>query len=253
MVARTVTVRIQHTSLQFSDSKAQHVHDVNKIFTRAVDRSIWACSGTEAGGGDNHDLRDALIRSAHVHDFFLNSNPNGEWVALNKRFLTNFDQGFAGPFVPAEGGKGGHSARGVVWASGKALHGHLGRLCFGSCHYLTDRSEEKNNQTNLAIVKGIGAWGRTHGKGSGVVFIGADANTNDRTQDVFMGRPFTTIADELKKWPATHGANVIDVIASYDHDGRVVARAYQVYSDKEFSLYTDHNLLHAVYEITENG
>jgi hypothetical protein len=103
-------------------------------------------------------------------------------------------------------------------------------------------------------VKGIGNWARAKGKGNAIVFLGSDTNTNDRRNDVFNGRPLTSIADELKKWPATLGKTTyIDVIASYDHDGRVKAKSYQVLDDKEFPLNSDHYLLDAVYEVSERA
>lgn len=245
-----VVVRIQHTSMQYSDSAQQHLHDAKAVFDRAVARKIWACTGTESGAGKNHDLRDALVRAAQEHDFFILAHGQGEWVALNRRYLSGIVSGFAGPFIEAQGGRGGHAARGVTWASGVA-EAKLGRITVGSCHYLTDRSERAQGESNQALIRGIAQWGREAGKGSGVAFLGGDVNTNDRSQDVFGGRPFTTIADELRTWPATHGRSIIDMVASYDHDGRVKALRYQVLNDKEFMLYSDHNLLHAVYEITE--
>jgi hypothetical protein len=192
-----------------------------------------------------------LIKQAQVHDFYIYAHPQGEWVALNKRYLQGFTKGFAGPFVPAQGGRGGHAARGVTWVSGESRTGNLGKITVGSCHYLTDRSEAAHDQSNAPIVQGIAKWGREKGMGKDVVFIGADTNTNDKALDVFSGKPFTTIADELKKYPPTHGRRVIDIIASYDADKRVKAKAYTVAGDKDYPLYSDHDLLHAVYEVAE--
>ena len=244
--------------MQFSDSNAQHAKDAMLVFDRAVDKSIWACTGTEAGGSkSNHDLRDALIREAGKHEFFIFSHPLGEWVALNKRFLENFEKGFEGPFIKGTTGlkasQGAHSGRGVAWASGTAKGKRLGRITVGSAHYLTNRSEAVSG-SNDRMVKGINAWATKHGKGNGVVFLGADVNTNDKRRDVFNGRPLTTIADELKKWPATmESGAVIDIVASYDHDGRVKAKSYDVLDDREYKLNTDHYLLQATYEITERA
>jgi hypothetical protein len=78
----------------------------------------------------------------------------------------------------------------------------------------------------------------------------------DDKVDVFNGQPFTTIADELHKHPKTHGLDirhgtVIDVIASYDGDQRVSAKAYHVADDSDLMLHTDHFLLEAVYSVQE--
>ena len=226
---RVIPVRIQHTSMQFSDSKMQHQHDAKAVFDRAKDKGVWACTGTEAGAGrSNHDLRDALISEAGKHGFYMQAHPEGDWVALNKTYLENFEKGYAGPFIKGTTGKsasqGAHAARGVSWASGTAKGARLGRITVGSAHYLTNRSEAVSG-SNQRLINGINNWAREKGKGNGIVLFGADVNTNDKRQDVFNGKPLTTIADELKKWPSTHeGGAMIDVIASYDHDGRVKAK-----------------------------
>ena len=245
-------VRIQHTSMQFSDSHLEHAHDARVLFDRAVNKGVWACTGTEAGVlKHDQDLHDALVHQAKAHDFFINAHGSGEWVAVNRRYLTRCARGFAGPFISSRGGSGAHTARGVAWVAGTAKHADLGRLTFGACHYLTDRSEAIAG-SNTPIIRGVNTWARTKGRGTRVVFLGADVNTNDKAKDAFAGHPMVSIADELKKWPATHeGGTVIDVIASYSHDKRVHAKAYQVANDSQFKLYSDHYLLDAIYEIDE--
>lgn len=249
-------VRIQHTSMQFSDSQAHHKADAKKVFDRAADKDVWAMTGTEAGvNRKNHDLHDALVKEAKDHGFYLMAHDSGEWVALNRKHLTSLDKGFAGPFIKGTSGvgvaEGAHAPRGIAWASGTAKSFKLGRLTFGSAHYLTNRSEAVSG-SNQPLIDGINAWAREKGKGVNVVFLGSDTNTNDKRTDVFNGKPLTTIADELKKWPPTLGTTTyIDVIASYDHDGRVAARSFNVFNDQAFPLATDHYLLDAVYEVSE--
>lgn len=247
-----VVVRIQHTSMQFSDSVGQHKHDAKAVFDRAVAKGVWAMTGTEGGG---KSLHSALVAEAKSHGFYINAHKDGEWVALNPKYLTGFEKGFAGPFIPGTKGlkaaQGAHSPRGVAWASGKAKNYKLGRLTFGSAHYLTNRSEAVSG-SNDRLVRGISEWAKKHGAGVNVVFLGADTNTSDKRQDVFNGKPLTSISDELKKWPSTMpSGGKIDIIGSYDHDGRVKAKSYTVLDDKEFFLATDHYLLDATYEITE--
>ena len=251
-----VVVRIQHTSMQFSDSVGQHKHDAKAVFDRAVKRNIWAMTGTEAGAGrSNHDLRDALIAEAKRHGFYIQAHKDGEWVALNRKYLESFEKGYEGPFIKGTTGlkaaQGAHGPRGVAWASGKAIGHKLGRITVGSAHYLTNRSEAVSGSNN-PLINGIAAWAKKAGAGANVVFLGADTNTSDKRQDVFNGKPLTSISDELKKWPATMpSGGKIDIVGSYDHDGRVKAKAYTVLDDKEFFLNTDHYLLEASYEITE--
>jgi hypothetical protein len=58
----------------------------------------------------------------------------------------------------------------------------------------------------------------------------------------------TSLADELKAWQNTgHGS--IDVIASYDQDGRVKGKYWRVLDDSEFKLNTDHWLCEGGYEV----
>ena len=254
----TVRVRIQHSSMQFSDSVGQHQHDAKAVFDRAVNRGVWALTGTEAGAArSNHDLHDALIKEAKSHGFYLNAHKDGEWVALNKEYLESFEKGFEGPFIKGTTGlkaaQGAHGPRGVAWASGRAVGHRLGRITVGSAHYLTNRSEAVSG-SNDRLVNGISNWARGAGKGQNVVFLGADTNTSDKLRDVFNGKPLTSISDELKKWPATMpSGGKIDIVGSYDHDGRVKAKSYTVLDDKEFFLNTDHFLLEATYEITERA
>lgn len=249
-------VKIQHTSMQFSDSAASHRSDANKVFKRARDKDVWLMSGTEASySRTNHSLRDALIAAAKEYGFYINPHKEGEWVAMNRKFLGNFTKGFAGPFIPGTTGlkasQGAHSARGVAWASGTAKEFKLGRLTIGSAHYLTKRSIQVSG-SNQRLINGISNWAREKGQGSAVVFLGADTNMNDKRTDVFNGKPLKTIADELKKWPPTMGTSTyIDVIASYDHDGRVRPKSFNTFTDQEFPLATDHYLLEAVYEVSE--
>ena len=151
-------VKIQHTSMEFSDSKLQHEHDAKAIFDRAVLKGVWACTGTEAGANkSNHDLRDALIKEARAHDFYMHAHPNGDWVAVSRAKMKDFKKGYDGPFIPAKGGKasqGSHAARGIAWVQAVPQEGDLGKLTFGSVHYLTDRSEKASHTSNEPLVHG---------------------------------------------------------------------------------------------------
>jgi hypothetical protein len=71
---------------------------------------------------------------------------------------------------------------------------------------------------------------------------------DDRKTDTFFVAPMTSAWDELDKYENT-GHGPIDVIASYDHDGRVKAKYIRALDDKEFSLHTDHFLIEAGFDV----
>lgn len=255
-----VRIRIQHNSMQFSDDRDQHAHDAKVVFDFATNNDVWAVTGTESGSSpSNHDLRQLLIDQAHAHNWFGYFHKWGDWVALNRRFLHRFDHGYMGPFIPGTHGlspaQGAHSPRGITWAQGEAKSANLGLMTFGAAHYLTAGSM-KVSGSNQRLVNGIGKYGHEHGGGKKLVFFDADANEHDDQVDVFRGKPFTTIADELHKHPKTHGkdkqhGSAIDIISSYDHDGRVTGKSYRVLDDSDLHLYADHFLLLADYNVRE--
>ena len=255
-------VVIQHNSMQFSDSPDAHRHDAKVVFDTATDTKAWAVTGTESGDSrSNHDLRDFLVEEAHDHEFYIFAHKYGEWVALNRRYLKGFEHGYDGPYIKGSVGidaaHGAHAPRGVTWVSASPIKFNLGLMSFGAAHYLTKPSMAASHVTNEPLVRGIAAWGVRHGNGPGKIAIFcADTNMDDLHRDVFMGKPFTSISDELGKHPATHGANIahgakLDVIASYDFDGRVKAKSYTVWDDSKVKLYADHFMLHGVYSVAE--
>ena len=125
-----------------------------------------------------------------------------------------------------------------------------GQVSVGVSHYMTHgrKPSDEYYNANTKLTRAIGEWGKEHGKGRKLAFYAADANIVDRTDDVFRGAPFTTLADELKDHQNTgHGA--IDVIASYNADKRVKGTYWRVLDDKEFPLTTDHFLCEGGFEV----
>lgn len=261
MTAGTVDVVIQHNSMQFSDDRDQHEHDVNVVFDLAVDTGSWMIGGTEAGDiSRKHDLHDLIIDIGEGHDFYVFAHKYGEWVALNKRYMHNFGHEYMGPFIEGTHGisapQGAHSPRGVTVGYGEARQHSLGQLAFAEAHYMTHRSEAVSG-SNEPLYKGIAEYGRMYGSAHKKAFMCADANERDDHVDVFHGRPFTTISDELNKKFKTHGINThrgtqIDYIASYDSDGGVKGKEFEVWDDSDHKLFSDHFILHAVYGVKES-
>ena len=239
----TSPLTFQHTSLQFSDSDAQMASDVERIFTRG--RHIL--SGTEAGGEQAKPLPRLLASAAlkHGYRFFLGK---GDWVAVSAEVIdANLEIGYT-PVIESEDGVGPHGDRGIAWMSWD--NKQLGHITMGVGHYLTHGAKpgEPNYVLNLGYAEAIGAWARTAGAGAGIVFYAGDQNVIDRDQDTFFGSPLTSAWDETAHWENTGHGN-IDVIASYDADGRVEASYIRARDDKSFHLHTDHYLVEAEYRV----
>lgn len=122
----------------------------------------------------------------------------------------------------------------------------IGEINVGAGHLLTHgrKPGEPNWRYNVRFTNRIGAWGREAGRGRGLAFFHADFNIVDRTQDVFIGEPFTTVADDTKHWENTGHGN-IDAIAKWDADGRTEWNRVRVLDDSELHLFTDHFLMEA--------
>lgn len=76
----------------------------------------------------------------------------------------------------------------------------------------------------------------------------ADDRNNEPQGDTFFGQPLTSAWDELNRHESTGHGN-IDVIASYNKDGRVKALDIVALDDKEFFLHTDHFLVEATFQV----
>jgi len=246
---RVTTVRVGHTSMQFSDSGAQKKSDAKRIFARAVQRKLSWLTGTEAGMGHSADLRRALKKEAENTDYRF-TVASDVWIAVRKDLILpkTWKRGFI-QTLEANTGSKTFSDRGICWAQFETAR--LGQVSVGVAHYMTDgrKPGDEYYNANTKLTRAIGEWGKIHGKGKAICFFHGDANIPDRDMDVFRGQPFTTLADELKRWQNT-GHGPIDFIASYDADGRVKGKAWNVLDDKEFHLFTDHFACEGTYEVS---
>lgn len=156
------------------------------------------------------------------------------------------------PVLTSREGVGPHGDRGISHVSWKDKD--LGEIHVGAAHYLTKgrKPGEPNWPLNVRFTNRIGAWGREAGAGRGLAFFHADFNMVDRTQDVFVGEPFTTVADDTRHWENTGHGN-IDGIAKFDGDGRTDWTRVRVLDDKELHLFTDHFLMEAWANIRKLG
>lgn len=237
-----VPLDAMHVSMQFSDSKRQKVADAQAIFDRAVRRKVHWITGTEAG---QEDLRTALRDAAATHGYrFTEFKSN--WIAVVKTAVakgTWKTEDFT--IVPNDltVGAGHDTSLTVVQFDHEPVGSQVTVMC---SHYprfgrpdAKDPVYRVNLEWNKKTADFIGEKAKEYGKGKSLVFYGGDQNIPDTHSDTFLGNPLTSLADELHEYPST-GHGPIDVIASYDNDGRVTGRYWRALSDKKFPLNTDH-------------
>jgi len=239
MVESGITIDVMHCSMQFSDRTPQKKSDAAKILERADRRKVWWITGTEAGAGASTDLRAALEKECKAHNFRFHV-AGDTWIAVNRDMIEpkSYDRG-ATKILDSSQGVGRHSDRMLTWAS--FTNPLVGKVSVACCHYLLQGSKpgDVNYALNKKIATTIGDWGKKAGAKAALAFYGGDQNIQDRSLDTFLGAPFTSLADELGKYEST-GHGQIDVIASYNHDGRVKGKYWRALDDKEFPLNTDH-------------
>ena len=247
---QTTNVPMAHVSMQFSDTEAQMTKDADRLFARAQKQGMWWVTGTEAGGAS--PLKGILREAAGRYGYRLFA-PSGTdaWIAVRKEVMVGkkWDAGYE---KVVDGKAGKFTDKGPVWVT---FDTRLGTISVIACHYLTKgrpsaSSPEfrQNVQINQELALAIGAKTKELGAGKAIVFYGGDQNIVDRLDDTFFGEPLTSCWDELRRWENTGHGN-IDVIASYDRDGRVVCKAAQALDDTEFHLFTDHFWVQAVYQV----
>jgi hypothetical protein len=267
-------IRLAHASLQFSDNDKQHTADIEKLFGRAVDLRYAWITGTEAGPGAGNTGSELLrVGKAAGYRMWVPevqgkgvARHTDSWIAVRENLITgNWKRGYDNVIPgsaqledelpePLKGKRWG--PKGLVHVSFDSLP-RIGHVSVGAAHYLTDarRPSSQYWEWNEKLGRHVTAWAREVGKGKALAFYGGDQNmadskNNEPQGDTFFGGPVTSIADELKTWQNT-GHGPIDVIASYDGDGRVKPLRWNVLDDKEFFLHTDHFLCEAVYEVKE--
>src|SRR4051812_46787852 len=84
---RGMRVRIQHTSMQFSDTTAHKKADAHRIFARAAQEKVAWCTGTEAGQQASSDLRVALAKEAKAAGYKFTVIAD-LWIAVRKDLIT---------------------------------------------------------------------------------------------------------------------------------------------------------------------
>lgn len=244
-------VPVAHASMQFSDTREQMQVDAEKLFRRQRDREAWWMTGTEAGAGN--PLGGILAAVGADYGYRVH-RARDVWVAVARERIErgSWRVGYEHA-IDASEGVGKHTDKGVGWASFESVD--VGRVTVGCAHYLTKGRPgapapyRVNLEENRRLARVIGDWADEHGKGKALVFYQGDQNIVDRTSDTFLGQAdLTTSWDELGKWQNTGHGN-IDVLASYDRDGRVSARSVRALDDRKFFLHTDHFLVEGDFDV----
>lgn len=244
-------LRFQHSSMQFSDPEPQQRQDVHDLFTEGTAHPIK--TGTEAGPdkpGTNANralLREFAREFNHTLAFFRDN-----WIAVDRRIIVPGSYSAGSVFVADhdETVGPGHDS-GFVHVAFNHVDRTVGGIAVAACHYPTKGRTPKdpNYKINKRYADYLGRWAKRAGRGTDLAFVAGDFNMPwGARQDVFFNNPLTSAQDELHKIENT-GHGPIDGIASYDHDGRVSARAVNVLTDREFPQHSDHFVVRASFNI----
>jgi hypothetical protein len=244
---KAVRVHVMHQSMQYSDTKAQQLEDADKLFARAKSRGVWWVTGTEANQPEDSAN---FKKGAEDHGYRYFHKGGDVWVAVDPLVASNFQSAFT---MVIPGKAGSYPNRGVLRVSFSNVE--LGRINVLACHYNLSGPQHPHApgaKQNPVLAAEIAKQAERYGQGSGLVFYGGDQNLRDEKPgvDTFYGKPLTSAWDELKHYEPTHaGAETIDVIASYNKDGRVKAAYIRALPDSKFKLNTDHFLVEAGFDV----
>lgn len=241
-------LKVQHTSLQFSDNKEMQKHDVRQLFKSGRDYPIK--TGTE-GGPETHSF-DYLhyIGKEFNHAIHV---VRGNWIAVDRRIIKKGSLKKDDVFV-VRNDKVVGKMHDRVLATVEFDHQdpRMGHIGVGCAHYPTKGREKSdpNNDVNELYAEKIAGWMKETAEGQDIAFVHGDFNMVDSAprQDWSFGENWTSMADELKAWEDT-GHGPIDGFASYDLDGRVKPKKFQVFKDNRIKMYSDHYVVRGEWEI----
>ena len=252
-------VSCAHASLEFSLSPAQHTHDIEAIFAHESARDAKWITGTEAGRAANNTAKELTrIGKAHGYTVFVPKAGTDCWVAVAEDFIGGeWKTGYTKVIDSSRksGDPHHYCEKGVVWV--QFFSTTYGTISIAAAHHLTAgaatdagrATDPVNHQAaNMRLSHAIGDWATEHSSRRNLAFFGGDTNMRDKDTDVFFGAPLTTLWDELNVHENTGHGN-IDVIASCDHDGRVVGKSCHALDDKEIQLDGDHFLVDGAFYV----
>lgn len=249
MTTSSSVLKMQHSSLQYSDTRKQIFEDIEKLFARGKQFPIK--TGTEAGPETFND--DALRKFAKEFNHVLHI-VRGNWIAVDRRIIKPGTVKRNSVFVSLNDEVFGRT-HDLIFPTLAFTHAdiRIGRISQASVHYATkgQTKNDPNYDINKLYAKRIGEWMRGASRGTYLSFVNGDFNMNDKlpSQDWAFGGHFTSMADELKAWGNT-GHGPIDGFASFDRDGRVTPKRFLPLSDIKFPLHTDHYLCRGTWTVS---
>ena len=246
-------IHLIQASMLYSLSLQRKEKDVEKIFARAASRGVAVVGGTEFADDASRALLRRVAKS-YGYRTFHNKGRDDVWICIEKDFIKGKVTKQWDLIVPQDEGFGKKGPRGLLQVH--LEDSEIGPVTFAEAHLLTKGRPDgpaymrQNLALNRRFTRAIGAAAKEHGKGKRLFFYLGDQNIVDRDNDTFLGEPLTSSWDELEKWENTGHGN-IDVIASYDKDGRVSARYCRALNDAEFPLHGDHFLVESGFDVKQ--
>ena len=248
----TTLLRMQHTSLQYSDPTRQQREDINDLFEQG--KSFPIKTGTEGAsdkGSDNMNhpfLREFAKEYNHVIHIVRDN-----WIAIDREIIRPGTLVKGDVFLVSNDDMVGHGHdRVMATVEFDHVDKGVGHMSLGAVHYPTKTRgpSDPNWDIAKACAAGINRWMVKEGAGANLSFVNGDFNMadNQERQDWAFGGKFTSMADELEAWQNT-GHGPIDGFCSYDRDGRVKAKRFNVLDDTEMFQHSDHFVCRGVWEV----
>lgn len=235
----TIDIIIRECSMQYSDPIEQKRLDAKTAFLGLPHVILF----TEVGRGQNAEGQALLRKQGERLGYAMYFDGFEGGIAVRFKSGKVVAHDYLGPII--KGKAGDHPHLGLNWVT--VDHTAIGVMTFGVMHWLNRDKEPARAKANDEATEEATAFLEKKAAGDALGFLGGDANRDDRTRDVLPGVDWTTAADELKEWVATHGSRAIDFIASYDKDVRVKAKSIRKIRSR---TYSDHSWIEVVYTIT---
>lgn len=241
-------IKHQLTPLQYSDPEHQQRHDVEALFTKG--KAFPVKSGTESG--PDTDFYDLLEEFAKKFNHAL-VRYRANWVAVDRDIIKPRSVRKDSIFVVDNSRLTGRQHdRGFPTLSFTHVDERMGRFHIAGFHYSTHGRLplDPNYDTNKMYAEKIAEWMREHGKGSDIALGAGDFNMIDKfpRQDWAFGEGFTSMSDELNKYPNT-GHGPIDGFVSWDKDKRVRPKKFEVLTDNRLKMFSDHYVSRGTWSI----